>query len=200
LLVADTSHPVRERDGVSVFFVVVVTRYLGVGFTGFGVSMSPAAFFGVLLSVEMAVAILTKVPVSKLAEHDGSNPSWDSGFLVYATFPILRRLRACRPVGARRTVRVLRAHSSPACLRTRRSSSGPPNATPGAASRKPTTSYGTPSSSRARRSAASLYGGDWTLLTSPPASVTAEKLAFGARDRGDRPRGRRLLRRVRSGV
>jgi len=88
LLVADTL--IRFANGmVYVFFVVVVTRYLGVGFTGFGVSIGPAAFFGVLLSVEMAVAILTKVPVSKLAERTGLKPVVGLGFLVYATFPIL---------------------------------------------------------------------------------------------------------------
>ncbi|SEW08429.1 MFS transporter [Halobacterium jilantaiense] len=88
LLVADTL--IRFANGmVYVFFVVVVTRYLGVGFTGFGVSLSPEAFFGVLLAVEMAVAILTKVPVSKLAERTGLKPVVGLGFLVYATFPVM---------------------------------------------------------------------------------------------------------------
>jgi MFS family permease len=88
LLVADTL--IRFANGmVYVFFVVVVTRYLDVGFTGFGVSLSPAAFFGVLLSVEMTVAILTKVPVSALAERTGLKPVVGLGFLVYATFPVL---------------------------------------------------------------------------------------------------------------
>jgi len=88
LLLADTL--IRFANGmVYVFFVVVVTRYLDVGFTGFGVSLSPEAFFGVLLSVEMAVAILTKVPVSKLAERTGLKPVVGLGFLVYATFPVM---------------------------------------------------------------------------------------------------------------
>ncbi|MFC3478305.1 MFS transporter [Halobacterium litoreum] len=88
LLVADTL--IRFANGmVYVFFVVVVTRYLDVGFTGFGVSIGPAAFFGVLLSVEMAVAILTKVPVSALAERTGLKPVVGLGFLVYAVFPVL---------------------------------------------------------------------------------------------------------------
>ncbi|MFB6068707.1 MAG: MFS transporter [Halobacterium sp.] len=88
LLVADTL--VRFANGmVYVFFVVVVTRYLEVGFRGFGVTLEPPAFFGVLLSVEMAVAILTKVPVSKLAERTGLKPVVALGFLVYATFPVL---------------------------------------------------------------------------------------------------------------
>jgi MFS family permease len=88
LLVADTF--VRFANGmVYVFFVIVVTDFLSVGFTGFGVDLSPAAFFGVLLGVEMVVAILTKVPVSKLAESTGLKPVVGLGFLVYAVFPVL---------------------------------------------------------------------------------------------------------------
>ncbi|WP_232687298.1 MFS transporter [Halobacterium zhouii] len=88
LLVADTL--IRFANGmVYVFFVVVVTRFLEVGFTGFGVTLTPAAFFGVLLAVEMLVAILTKVPVSKLAEQTGLKPVVGLGFLVYAVFPVL---------------------------------------------------------------------------------------------------------------
>jgi MFS family permease len=88
LLVADTL--IRFANGmVYVFFVVVVTRFLEVGFTGLGVSLQPAAFFGVLLAVEMLVAILTKVPVSKLAERTGLKPVVGLGFLVYAVFPVL---------------------------------------------------------------------------------------------------------------
>jgi hypothetical protein len=74
---------------VYVFFVVVVTDLLGVGFTAFGVSLSPAAFFGVLLGVEMTVAVLTKLPASLLAERTGLKPVVGLGFLVYATFPAL---------------------------------------------------------------------------------------------------------------
>ncbi len=88
LLVADIF--VRFANGmVYVFFVIVVTDFLSVGFTGFGVSLSPAAFFGVLLGVEMVVAIATKVPVSKLAESTGLKPVVGLGFLVYAVFPVL---------------------------------------------------------------------------------------------------------------
>ena len=86
LLVADTF--VRFANGmVYVFFVV--TDFLGVGFDGLGVSLTPAAFFGVLLGVEMTVAVLTKVPVSLLAERTGLKPVVGLGFLVYATFPVL---------------------------------------------------------------------------------------------------------------
>jgi predicted MFS family arabinose efflux permease len=37
----------------------------------------------------MVVAIATKVPVSKLAEHTGLKPVVNLGFLVYALFPVL---------------------------------------------------------------------------------------------------------------
>ncbi|WP_058826413.1 MFS transporter [Haloferax sp. Q22] len=88
LLVADTL--IRFANGmVYVFFVIVVTEFLDVGFTGFGVSLRPDAFFGVLLGVEMAVALLTKLPVSKLAERTGLKPVVGLGFAVYAVFPVL---------------------------------------------------------------------------------------------------------------
>ena len=88
LLVADTL--IRFANGmVYVFFVIVVTSFLGVGFRGLGVTLQPAAFFGVLLGVEMVVAIATKVPVSKLAEYTGLKPVVGLGFFVYATFPAL---------------------------------------------------------------------------------------------------------------
>ncbi|ELZ59621.1 MULTISPECIES: MFS transporter [unclassified Haloferax] len=88
LLVADTL--VRFANGmVYVFFVIVVTEFLEVGFTGFGVSLRPDAFFGVLLGVEMVVALLTKLPVSKLTERTGLKPVVALGFSVYAMFPVL---------------------------------------------------------------------------------------------------------------
>ncbi|WP_254537599.1 MFS transporter [Halomarina litorea] len=88
LLVADTL--IRFANGmVYVFFVIVVTEFLGVGFAGFGVTLRPDAFFGVLLAVEMVVAIATKVPVSKLAERTGLKPVVALGFAVYAVFPVL---------------------------------------------------------------------------------------------------------------
>ena len=88
LLVGDTL--VRFANGmVYVFFVIVVVERLGVGFDGFGLSVSPAAFFGLLLGVEMAVALLTMVPVSKLGERLGLKPVVLTGFLVYAVFPAL---------------------------------------------------------------------------------------------------------------
>ncbi|WP_411966315.1 MFS transporter [Haloferax sp. YSMS24] len=88
LLVADTL--VRFANGmVYVFFVIVVTDFLAVGFSGFGLSLRPDAFFGILLGVEMVVAILTKLPVSKLAERTGLKPVVALGFTVYAVFPAL---------------------------------------------------------------------------------------------------------------
>ena len=88
LLLGDTL--VRFANGmVYVFFSIVVAKRLGVGFEGFGFDVSPAAFFGVLLGVEMTVALLTMVPVSKVAERVGLKPVVATGFLVYATFPVL---------------------------------------------------------------------------------------------------------------
>ena len=88
LLLGDTL--VRFANGmVYVFFVIVVVQRLGVGFEGFGLSVSPAAFFGLLLGVEMTVALLTMVPVSKVAERVGLKPVVATGFLVYAAFPAL---------------------------------------------------------------------------------------------------------------
>jgi MFS family permease len=88
LLVADTL--IRFANGmVYVFFVIVVTDFLAVGFRGFGTTLQPAAFFGVLLGIEIAVAIVTKAPVSKLAEYTGLKPVVGIGFAVYALFPVL---------------------------------------------------------------------------------------------------------------
>ncbi|WP_018259154.1 MFS transporter [Halomicrobium katesii] len=88
LLVADTL--VRFANGmVYVFFVIVVTDFLAVGFDVAGVSLRPDAFFGVLLGVEMVVALLSMIPVSKLAERVGLKPVVAIGFAVYAVFPLL---------------------------------------------------------------------------------------------------------------
>ncbi|MFB6087327.1 MAG: MFS transporter [Haloarculaceae archaeon] len=88
LLVADTF--VRFANGmVYAFWVIVVTDFLSVGFTGFGLSLNPDAYFGVLLGVEMAVALLVMVPFSRLANRVGLKPVVALGFLVYATFPAL---------------------------------------------------------------------------------------------------------------
>jgi MFS family permease len=88
LLVADTL--VRFANGmVYVFFVIVVTEFLSVGFQGFGLSLRPDAYFGVLLGLEMVVALLSMVPVAKLAERTGLKPVVAVGFAVYAVFPVL---------------------------------------------------------------------------------------------------------------
>ena len=87
LLVADTL--VRFANGmVYVFFVIVVTDFLSVGVSGFGLSLRPDAFFGVLLGVEMVVAIVSMAPVSKLTEYAGLKPAVALGFSVYALFPL----------------------------------------------------------------------------------------------------------------
>ena len=89
LLVGDTL--VRFANGmVYVFFVIVVTEFLEVSVSLPVVGgLSPDAFFGVLLAVEMAVALLTMVPVAKLAERVGLKPVVALGFSVYAVFPVL---------------------------------------------------------------------------------------------------------------
>ncbi len=94
LLVADTL--VRFANGmVYIFFVLVVTEFLQVGLTlptalpVVGDSISPQAFFGLLLSLEMLVALLVLVPSAKLAERVGLKPVVTAGFLVYAVFPIV---------------------------------------------------------------------------------------------------------------
>ncbi|MFB6169940.1 MAG: MFS transporter [Haloarculaceae archaeon] len=98
LLVADTL--VRFANGmVYVFFVIVVTDFLEVGLrtpalsvgglTVPAVSLAPAAFFGILLGVEMVVALVSMVPVARLAERVGLKPVVAVGFAVYAVFPVL---------------------------------------------------------------------------------------------------------------
>ncbi len=96
LLVGDTL--VRFANGmVYVFFVLVVTQFFEVGFDmtlalgGFSyeVSLSPAAFFGYLLGVEMLVALLIMAPASKFAERVGLKPVVATGFAVYAVFPVV---------------------------------------------------------------------------------------------------------------
>jgi MFS family permease len=96
LLVGDTL--VRFANGmVYVFFVLVVTQILQVGLDttvaaggfAYDISLSPAAFFGYLLGVEMLVALLIMAPAAKLAERVGLKPIVAVGFAVYAIFPVV---------------------------------------------------------------------------------------------------------------
>ncbi|MEM4780278.1 MAG: MFS transporter [Halalkalicoccus sp.] len=88
LLVGDTL--VRFANGmVYVFFVIVVTQFLEVGLVVGGIELSPAVFFGVLLAIEMVVALLSMPPAARLAESVGLKPVVAVGFGVYAVFPIL---------------------------------------------------------------------------------------------------------------
>ena len=96
LLVGDTL--VRFANGmVYVFFVLVVTQFFEVGLDttvalggfAYDVDLSPQAFFGYLLGVEMLVALLIMVPASKLAERVGLKPVVAVGFAVYAVFPVV---------------------------------------------------------------------------------------------------------------
>jgi MFS family permease len=96
LLVGDTL--VRFANGmVYVFFVLVVTRFLSVGLEttvaaggfSYALDLSPEAFFGYLLGVEMLIALLVMAPAAKAAEYVGLKPVVAVGFAVYAVFPIV---------------------------------------------------------------------------------------------------------------
>jgi len=88
LLVADTL--VRFGNGmVYVFFVIVITDFLEVGLQIGSVSLGPDVFFGVLLAVEMAVALLSMPVAAKASESIGLKPVVGFGFSVYAVFPVL---------------------------------------------------------------------------------------------------------------
>nr|WP_248910193.1 MFS transporter [Halocatena marina] len=82
---------VRFGNGmVYAFFVIVVVQFLEVSATLPVVGrLAPEALFGVFLGVEMTVALLSMIPVSKLAERVGLKPVIGLGYLVYATFPML---------------------------------------------------------------------------------------------------------------
>jgi MFS family permease len=87
LLVADTL--VRFGNGmVYVFFVIVVVDFLGVGLDTGILSLGPEAFFGLLLAVEMAVALVSMPIAATLAERVGLKPVVAFGFSVYALFPV----------------------------------------------------------------------------------------------------------------
>jgi len=92
LLAADVL--IRFANGMAYgFFVFVVTDFLAVGLSvsalGRSLSLPPSAYFGVLLAVEMAVALVVMVPVAKLARRVGLKPVVAAGFFVYAAFPAL---------------------------------------------------------------------------------------------------------------
>ena len=96
LLVGDTL--VRFANGmVYIFFIFVITQLLEIGLTlsiptpgeAFAVSLSPAAFFGVLLGVEMLIALLVMAPAARAAEFVGLKYVVATGFAVYAIFPVL---------------------------------------------------------------------------------------------------------------
>ncbi len=96
LLVGDTL--VRFANGmVYVFFVLVVTDVFQVGLDttvalggfAYDLSLSPQAFFGYLLGVEMLVALLIMAPAAKAAERVGLKPVVAVGFAVYAVFPVV---------------------------------------------------------------------------------------------------------------
>ena len=96
LLLGDTL--VRFANGmVYVFFVLVVTQFYEAGFqttvslagATYAVDLSPEAFFGYLLGVEMLIALLVMAPAAKAAEYVGLKPVVAVGFAVYAVFPVV---------------------------------------------------------------------------------------------------------------
>ncbi|PSP21546.1 MFS transporter, partial [Halobacteriales archaeon QH_10_65_19] len=88
LLVADTL--VRFANGmVYVFFIIVVTEFLAVSLDLGAVTLDPDVFFGVLLAIEMVIALVSMPVAAKLAERVGLKPVVGFGFFVYAIFPIL---------------------------------------------------------------------------------------------------------------
>ena len=88
LLVGDTL--VRFANGmVYVFFVIVVTQFLEVGVRIGTIELSPAVFFGVLLAIEMGIALVSMPIAAKFAERVGLKPVVALGFAVYAIFPVL---------------------------------------------------------------------------------------------------------------
>ncbi len=88
LLVADTL--VRFANGmVYVFFVIVIVQFLEVGLDLGVVTLEPAVFFGVLLAVEMLIALVSMPIAAKVAESVGLKPVVALGFSVYAIFPVL---------------------------------------------------------------------------------------------------------------
>jgi MFS family permease len=90
---------VRFGNGMIYAFVIfVITDLRAVGATVLGVALRPDAFFGVLLAVEMLVALVSMAPVARLAERTGLKPVVGAGFLVYATFPVVLILAPGDPV------------------------------------------------------------------------------------------------------
>jgi len=88
LLVADTL--VRFANGmVYVFFVIVITQFLEVSLEVGPITLAPAVLFGVLLAIEMLVALVSMPPAARIAERVGLKPVVALGFLVYAVFPVL---------------------------------------------------------------------------------------------------------------
>jgi MFS family permease len=82
---------IRFGNGmVYAFFVIVVVQFLEVSVTLPVIgTLAPEALFGVLLGIEMAVALVSMIPVSKLAQRIGLKPVVGLGYFVYAVFPVL---------------------------------------------------------------------------------------------------------------
>lgn len=74
-----------------------MTQFYEIGFEttislagfSYGVDLSPEAFFGYLLGVEMFIALVFMAPAAKVAERVGLKPIVALGFAVYAIFPVV---------------------------------------------------------------------------------------------------------------
>ncbi len=81
---------VRFANGmVYSFFVLAVTQFHEVGLALGFTDLSPSSFFGVLLGIEMAVALGVMVPAARIGDRLGQKPVVAFGFLIYAVFPVL---------------------------------------------------------------------------------------------------------------
>lgn len=88
LLIGDTL--VRFANGMAyIFFILVVTRYHELGWSIAGWEFSPASFFGILLGIEMTVALVSMVPAARIGDALGQKPVVGFGFFVYAVFPVI---------------------------------------------------------------------------------------------------------------
>lgn len=88
LLIGDTL--VRWSLGmISVFIIIIVTNFLQVDVSVVGYRLSPSAFFGVLLLIEIATAVVTTIPAVRLADRTSRTLVVFVGFFVAAIFPLL---------------------------------------------------------------------------------------------------------------
>ncbi len=89
LLVGDTL--VRFANGMVYSFLVILVverREVGASLPAVG-HLNPDAYFGVLLALEMIVALIVMAPMANLTRRIGLKPVVALGFAVYAVFPAI---------------------------------------------------------------------------------------------------------------